>query len=94
MGSADTEYYNPSLSNPNKLINIWYFSFTTLSTTGFGDFIPISDSERLIAAFFMLFGVAVFSHILSNYIVIIEKMNKIDEDIGEADQLITFFATL
>lgn len=42
----------------------------------------------------MLFGVAVFSHILANYIVIIEKMNKTNQDIGEADKLILFFATL
>lgn len=78
----------------NKLIVCWYFSFTTLSTTGFGDYHPKSDAERFFAAFYMLFGVAVFSHTTANYIVIIEKMNKIDEDIGEGDQLILFFATL
>ena len=73
---------------------ILYFSFTTLSTTGFGDLRPISDYERLIGAFMMLFGVATFSHVLAQYIEILEKFKKIDADIGDADKLSTFFEAL
>lgn len=94
LGQPGTRNYNPYYSNLNKLTIAWYYSFTTLSTTGFGDYKPISDEERLSSAFYMLFGVAVFSHILANYIVIIEKMNKTNQEIGEADKLILFFATL
>ena len=94
LGQPNTDHYNSAYTNLDKLTICWYFSFTTLSTTGFGDYRPISDAERFFSAFYMLFGVAVFSHATANYIVIIEEMNKIDEDIGQGDQLILFFATL
>ena len=34
-----------------------YFIFTSLTTVGFGDYTPHSDSERLSCAFLLLFGV-------------------------------------
>jgi len=45
-----------------------YYSFTTLSTVGFGDFHPKSNVERIFVAFFMLFGVMIFSYIMGNFI--------------------------
>ena len=48
----------------DKLIQVWYFAITTLSTIGFGDYSPVSMSERLIASFILMFGVAVFSFIM------------------------------
>ena len=45
-----------------------YFSFTTLSTVGFGDFEPKSNTERIFVAFGMLAGVAIFSSVLSDFI--------------------------
>ena len=41
-----------------------YFAFTTLSTVGFGDMHPRSNSERLIMALIMLFGVALFGFVM------------------------------
>lgn len=38
-----------------------YFSMTSLSTVGFGDYYPVSNNERLIGSFVLLFGVALFS---------------------------------
>ena len=46
---------------------ILYFSFTSLSTVGFGDYHPTNDIERLIGAFILLFGVAIFSVVMSNF---------------------------
>jgi hypothetical protein len=45
-------------------VKLVYFTFTTLSTVGFGDFNPKSNVERLIVAFGMLLGVAIFSIIM------------------------------
>ena len=39
-----------------------YFALTSMSTTGFGDFYPVTDSERLIYAFMMLCGVCIFAY--------------------------------
>ena len=48
-----------------------YFAFTSLSTVGFGDYYPVSDAERLVGSFVLLFGVAIFSYIMGNFINIL-----------------------
>ncbi len=35
-----------------------YFSVTTLTTIGYGDFVPTTDISRLFTVFFMIIGVA------------------------------------
>ena len=60
-----TFVYNPGNWNLRdetpfrKVLISTYYGFTTLSTIGLGDFYPISDHERFVAAFLMLFGVLV-----------------------------------
>ena len=53
---------------------LMYFAFTTLSTVGFGDFYPQSDSERLFACVILVFGVAIFSYIMGNFIEILTEL--------------------
>lgn len=54
------------------MITCTYYAFTSLSTVGFGDLHPRYDEERIICAFLLLSGVAVFSLILGN---LMEIMN-------------------
>ena len=49
------------------ILKLVYFTFTTLSTVGFGDFNPKSNVERLVVAFGMLLGVAIFSIIMGQF---------------------------
>ena len=58
-----------------KLITCCYFSLTTLSTIGYGDLCPKSDTEMIIVSLFMLVGVAVFSFIMGSFIEIISSLN-------------------
>ena len=55
--------HNPE--NPDgsfdKLMKVWYYAITTLSTIGYGDYSPVSTQERIMASFILMFGVAVFS---------------------------------
>ena len=51
-----------------RLVIVWYFAITTLSTVGFGDFYPISTEEKIVTAFIMLIGVSVFSFMVGNLI--------------------------
>ena len=46
-------------------VTILYFTFTSLSTVGFGDYYPITDFERIFCSFLLLFGVATFSYTMS-----------------------------
>ena len=51
-----------------------YYSFTSLTTVGFGDFSPRSEFERIFCSAILLFGVAIFSYIMGNFIEILEKI--------------------
>jgi hypothetical protein len=59
------EYGMRELGDTDNLIRVVYFSFTTLSTIGLGDFNPKSEIERIITIFILLFGVVCFSYIMN-----------------------------
>jgi hypothetical protein len=73
---------------------LYYFTFTTLSTVGFGDFNPKSNIERLFFAFGMLFGVAIFSIIMGNFITMLNEMKDFTHDFEEGESLAKFFGIL
>tara|TARA_B110000285_G_C14864649_1_gene486239 strand:+ start:192 stop:497 length:306 start_codon:yes stop_codon:yes gene_type:complete len=77
------------------LINT-YFAFTTLSTIGLGDFYPVSDVERFVGSFVLLFGVAVFSYIMGELLVMLNEIQTLNHEIGEddGDDLDKFFTLL
>ena len=75
-------------------IIITYFSFTSLSTVGFGDYNPRSNPERLFTCAMLMFGVAVFSYIMGNFIEIITKMKDINASFSDGDNLARFFGLL
>jgi hypothetical protein len=50
------------------MIQTVYFAFTTLATVGYGDLYPVSNGERIIGSIIILFGVAVFSFVMGNFI--------------------------
>ena len=50
------------MNNFEFVVTIMYFTFTSLSTVGFGDYYPITDIERIYSSFILLFGVATFSY--------------------------------
>lgn len=65
-----TNDMNPETSSrtdSHNMILLMYFSYTTLSTVGFGDFNPRSDSERLICILILLLGVAIFGLIMGDF---------------------------
>ena len=68
-----------------------YFSFTSLSTVGLGDYHPKSNPERACTAMLLLIGVAVFSYILGNFIEILQQLQKFNEELDDGDELTKFF---
>ena len=60
------------VTDTRMAIIVVYFSMTSLSTVGFGDFNPRSDGERLACSMALLFGVAIFSYIMGHFIEILE----------------------
>ena len=55
-----------------------YYAFTSLSTVGFGDFYPCSDMERIVCAFMLLYGVAIFSFVMGKFIEMITIVQEFD----------------
>jgi len=76
------------------IVSTMYFAFTSLSTVGFGDYHPVNDIERVFGAFILLFGVAIFSIIMGNFIEILNFINTFNADIDEGDDLSKFFGTI
>jgi len=50
-----------------------YYTFTTLSTVGFGDFRPFADEERIFTVCIFIAGVSVFSYLMGIFIEILKK---------------------
>ena len=73
---------------------ILYFSFTSLSTVGFGDYHPVSDVERILGAFVLLFGVAIFSIVMQNFVDILTNLNEFNAELSEGDELSKFLGTI
>ena len=71
-----------------------YFSFTSLSTVGFGDYNPRSDMERLFCALILLFGVAIFSYIMGIFISILGTYKSLNADLDDGDNLSKFFGLI
>ena len=75
-------------------LKVLYFAFTSLSTVGFGDIRPESDSERLLGAGILLIGVAVFSYIMGIFIGILDQHQNLHADFDDGDVLTQFFGLL
>jgi len=82
------------MSNTRQAIVGMYYSFTSLTTVGFGDYNPRSEFERIFCAMILLFGVAIFSYIMGNFIEILEQIKQLDEELDDGDNLTRFFGLL
>mmetsp|Transcript_4465 Transcript_4465/g.6635 ORF Transcript_4465/g.6635 Transcript_4465/m.6635 type:complete len:123 (+) Transcript_4465:3333-3701(+) len=71
-----------------------YYSITTLSTVGLGDFHPISNYERMAAMVMLMAGVAIFSSIMTVLIDVLGKYLKLDQDYDDSKELEKFFHLL
>ena len=71
-----------------------YFSLTSLSTVGFGDFHPRANSERIICAVILVLGVMIFSYIMGNFIAMIDSYKALNAEPDDGDELSRFFGLM
>ena len=71
-----------------------YYMFTSLSTVGFGDYHPRSDTERIMCSIVLLFGVAIFSYVMATFTEILVEYKDLNADLDEGDLLTQFFGLL
>ena len=77
-----------------KTLTMCYYSFTSLSTVGFGDYHPKSDQERALITVVLLLGVAVFSMVLGNFNGIMEEILELGRGYEDKENLAKFFALM
>jgi len=75
-------------------LQMMYFAFTSLSTVGFGDLRPYSDAERILCAFILLFGVAIFSIVMGNFKDILEEIKMMNADLDDSENLSKFLEVM
>ena len=75
-------------------ITCTYYAFTSLSTVGFGDYHPRADEERLLIAFILLFGVAIFSYMMGIFIDMLGTRDQLYADLDDGDNLTKFFGMM
>jgi len=71
------------MNNFDKMVKLTYFSFTTLSTVGFGDMHPRGNSERIVGVVILLIGVLVTSVFMENFSHVIKRINSVNLDLEE-----------
>ena len=71
-----------------------YFVFTTMTTVGFGDYFPVSDTERLAWTAVLLSGVICFSYFMGILLEMIIKIKNFDDEFENEDDLEKFFLLL
>ena len=55
------------VSDTTIIIKVVYYSFTTMSTVGFGDMKPLNSPERILCAVAMISSVALCSLVISMF---------------------------
>lgn len=60
-------YELDKFTNKRKLIICCYFALTTLSTVGYGDYMPTNNFEKIVGIIIMILGIAFFSYIMGNF---------------------------
>ena len=59
------------MSVTDRLVRSMYFMMTTLSTVGYGDYYPISSSEKIIGSLIQVMGVTLFAVVMNAFIEIV-----------------------
>ena len=78
-------------STYSKMMAMAYFSFTTLSTVGFGDYYANNSGERGFMVFIMVGGIICFSYIMGLFTEILNVFLEIDAPLNEHEQLDKFW---
>ena len=71
------------VDDSTKLYMACYYSLTTLSTVGFGDFYPVNTIERIFVILIEIYGMIFFGNIMQSFLTIIAHYN---DKMGEPDR--------
>ena len=64
-----------------------YWALTTLSTVGFGDFVPTTNFERLTGVISIFCAYVTFSYINGSLLAALEDLSVVTSDYDDSDRL-------
>ena len=79
------------MSENKKILVNTYFAFTTLATIGFGDYYPVSNTERVVFTVVFIGGVSMFSFIMGELQKMLKRIQSLEQDFNEEELLERFF---
>jgi len=94
IANFNDEYSLDGESWKRNAMLLTYYSFTTLSTVGLGDYHPKNSNERVFIAFVMLFGVMITTYLLERFSKIVELLKNFNQGVNNSHSLNLFLATL
>ena len=80
---SNSEYDLDSLSEPSKIIVFMYFTMTTLTSVGYGDYYARTNVERIYMILVELIGVSFYSFIMGSFI---ELVGSYERKVGVVDK--------
>ena len=89
-----TEFDLPSMSVWRQIILLSYFTFTTLTTVGLGDFYALTDYERIANIILMLCGACFASYFMEGLLLRHAKHSRFEKDFENSGKLFQFLGTL
>ena len=75
--------HNPAFGDVSD--GLWW-AFVTMTTVGYGDIVPQTGAGRVVAVFTMIFGIAVYSLMIANLTVLLEKYRKQEDSAKSGDE--------
>ena len=71
---SEDAHLGPIATQSKRLYTCMYYSLTTLSTVGYGDFFPQSIMEKIFGSIIQIFGVTFFSILMNKFQDIVVSM--------------------
>jgi hypothetical protein len=67
------------LISSKQIVSLSYYALTTLSTVGYGDFLPKATNEKMVMAFILLIGVTILSLIMNKLMAVLKDFLDVEK---------------
>ena len=71
-----------------------YFTLTTLSSVGFGDYYPVNTPERIFIIIVFLIELFIFTSVIGTVMNILQEYEKEYQECDETTELLKFFSVV
>ena len=84
-GSSRDDAHGSAVTEPTTAqLYLWgiYWSMMTLTTTGYGDIVPVNDTERLYMVGVMVISAVTYAYMISNVATLLSSLDRHADEVG------------